>query len=65
MENYKKRKCVDCKFFRDYGPVYAHLVGSYEGECGIDGHKILGALLSCTIEDKRIKAEEKNYGKES
>lgn len=54
MENYKKRKCVDCKFFRDYGPVYAHLVGDYEGECVLDGHKILGALLSCTIEDKRI-----------
>ena len=65
MENYKKRKCVDCKFFRDYGSVYAHLVGAYEGECVLDGHKILGALLSCTIEDKRIKAEEKNYGEES
>lgn len=65
MENYKKRKCVDCKFFKDYGSVYAHLVGDYEGECEVDGHKISGALLSCTIEDKRIKAEEKNYGEES
>lgn len=43
----------------------AHLVGAYEGECKVGGHKISGALLSCTIEDKRIKAEEKNYGEES